>query len=118
MISSSDARSRSRVRSSIAAFSAALTTVKFVRVSNLTTGRNVMLFRDDLPRVEVGAEVSSSFTPTGRVIPSSLPEGQAAEWCAANGLALSGVRWEIYGHWLDDQDPAPFEAEIYWLLEP
>ena len=110
----------------------------FLRDSDLTTGRNVMLYKDDSPNVEVGAEVSDSFTPTGRVVPSSLPAGRAAtgvargapstaglasahaavrDWCAANGHELSGVRWEIYGHWLEDQDPALFETEVYWLLK-
>jgi hypothetical protein len=111
----------------------------FLRGSGLETGRNVMLYKDDRPHVEVGAEVSTSFTAAGRVVPSSLPAGRAAttvargapspamlavahgavrEWCAAHGHALSGVRWEIYDHWRDDQDPARFEIEVYWLLEP
>ena len=33
----------------------------FLRDSNLTTGRNVMLYKDDTPSVEVGAEVSGPF---------------------------------------------------------
>ena len=111
----------------------------FLRGSDLTTGHNVMLYLDDSPSVEVGAEVSGSFTGSGRVVPSSLPAGRAAvavargapspaglaeahgavrEWCAANGHELTGVRWEIYGHWLEDQDPAQFETEVYWLLQP
>jgi effector-binding domain-containing protein len=111
----------------------------FLRGSGLTTGRNVMVYRDDAPSVEVGAEVSDSFTRSGRVVPSSLPAGRAAaavargepspvglarahtavrDWCAAHGHELTGVRWEIYGHWLEDQDPALFETEVYWLLEP
>ena len=110
----------------------------FLRDSDLTTGRNVMLYKDDSPNVEVGAEVGDSFTPTGRVVPSSLPAGRAAtsvargapsaaglasahaavlDWCAENGHELTGVRWEIYGHWLEDQDPALFETEVYWLLK-
>jgi effector-binding domain-containing protein len=110
----------------------------FLRSSGLTTGRNVMLYKDDAPSVEVGAEVSASFTGTGRVAPSSLPAGRAAvtvargapspatlaiahaavrDWCAAHGHVLSGARWEIYGHWLEDQDPALFETEVYWLLD-
>jgi effector-binding domain-containing protein len=110
----------------------------FLRDSDLTTGRNVMLYKDDSPNVEVGAEVSASFTPSRRVVPSSLPAGRAAmavargapsaaglasvhaavrDWCAANGHELTGVRWEIYGHWLEDQDPALFETEVYWQLE-
>jgi effector-binding domain-containing protein len=111
----------------------------FLRGSGLTTGRNVMVYRDDAPSVEVGAEVSGSFTRAGRVVASALPSGRAAmavargapspaklamvhaavrEWCAVHGHELRGVRWEIYGHWLEDQDPALFETEVYRLLEP
>jgi effector-binding domain-containing protein len=111
----------------------------FVRGSELTTGHNVMLFKDDMPNVEVGVEVSGSFAGNGRVVPSALPAGRAATtvargapspsglaqahdavraWCATHGHALTGARWEIYGHWLEDQDPALFETEVYWLLEP
>ena len=110
----------------------------FLRGSDLTTGRNVMLYKDDVPHVEVGAEVSGSFMPSSGVVPSSLPAGRAAmavargapspegiarahravlDWCSAHGHRLTGVRWEIYGHWLEDQDPALFETEVYWLLE-
>jgi effector-binding domain-containing protein len=109
----------------------------FVRPSELTAGRNVMLYKDHLPNVEVGVEVDGSFAPAGRVVSSSLPAGRAAttvargapspaglarahvnvrDWCAANGHELTGVRWEIYGHWRDDQDPALFETEVYWQL--
>jgi effector-binding domain-containing protein len=111
----------------------------FLRDSGLTTGRNVMLYKDDAPNVEVGAEVSGPFAASGRVVPSSLPAGRAVtavargapspeglarahdavrEWSSANGQRLTRVRWEIYGHWLEDQDPALFETEVYWLLEP
>jgi effector-binding domain-containing protein len=111
----------------------------FLRDSDLTTGRNVMLYKDDAPSVEVGAEVSGPFTAHGRVVPSSLPAGRAATavargapspeglaraheavwaWSAANGHRLTRVRWEIYGHWHEDQDPARYETEVYWLLEP
>ena len=99
----------------------------FLRDSNLTTGRNVMLYKDDTPSVEVGAEVSGPFAASGRVVPSRLPAGRAVtavargapspkglakahgaarDWASANGHRLTGVRWEIYGHWLEDQDPA------------
>ena len=109
----------------------------FLRRSDLAPGRNVMLYRDDVPNVEVGAEVNAAFESAGRVVSSSLPAGRAAvaiargqpsaaslamthaavrDWCAAGGHALSGVRWEIYGHWAENQDPALFETEVYWLL--
>src|SRR5260221_12595452 len=100
----------------------------FLRDSDLTTGRNVMLYMGDSPSVEVGAEVSGRFAGAGRVVSSSLPGGRAAtavargapspaglaraherglDWCAANGEKLSGVRWGIYGHWLAHADPSP-----------
>jgi hypothetical protein len=41
------------------------------------SGRNVMLYKDDRPDVEVGVLLpeSGAFTPSGRVIRSSLPVG-------------------------------------------
>jgi effector-binding domain-containing protein len=111
----------------------------FLRGADLTTGRNVMLYKDDVPNVEIGAEVNGSFDATGRVRPSSLPAGRAAttiehgpptpvglaqahaavrDWCESNGHELTGTRWEIYGHWIEDRDPALFETEIYWMLKP
>ena len=111
----------------------------FLRASDLAAGRNIMLYKDDLPHVEVGAEVSGSFAGNGRVVTSSLPAGRAAmtvlrgepspdglarahaavlDRCSASGHELTGTRWEIYAHWLDDQDPARFETEVYWLLAP
>jgi effector-binding domain-containing protein len=96
-------------------------------------GHNVMLYLDDVPNVEVGVEVSGPFPPAGRVVPSVLPAGEAAmtvhrgpydrlddahravrEWCAANGRALAGPRWEVYGDWHDD--PARLETEVHYLL--
>jgi effector-binding domain-containing protein len=103
--------------------------------TDLSPGRNVMLYRDDVPNVEVGAEVAGPFAPHGRVTPSTLPAGRAAravsraapspegihaahtavlDWCAANGHEPTGVRWEVYDHWRDDPDR--FEIEVYWLL--
>ena len=38
----------------------------FLRGSDLAPGRNVMLYLDDVPNVEVGAEVSASFARAGR----------------------------------------------------
>jgi hypothetical protein len=100
-------------------------------------GRNVMLYLDAEPNVEVGVELHGAFAGAGRVVSSALPSGAAAwtiargapsvaglaaahdaviAWCAAQGHALSGVRWEVYGHWRDRQDPAAFETEVYWQL--
>jgi effector-binding domain-containing protein len=96
-------------------------------------GRNVMLYRDDVPNVEVGVLLNQPARLDGRVIRSALPVGEVAmtvlrgsyegigsaheavvHWCAEHGLRRAGPRWEIYGHWSDD--PAQVETEIYYLL--
>jgi hypothetical protein len=41
---------------------------------------NVMLYRDDVPNVEVGVEMAGSFAPLGRIIASTLPAGRFATW--------------------------------------
>ena len=107
----------------------------FLRTTDLrlADGHNVMLYRDDVPNVEVGVEVTGTFEPSGRVVPSALPAGTVAttvhrgsydgldaahhavlDWCAARDLRTAGPRWEVYGHWRDD--PAQLETTIHWLL--
>jgi effector-binding domain-containing protein len=97
------------------------------------TGHNVMLYKDDLPNVEVGVEVDRTFAPAGQVVSSALPTGRAAmavhrgsyhrlgethraviDWCAANGHEPAGPRWEVYGDWREDE--AELETEVYYLL--
>jgi effector-binding domain-containing protein len=96
-------------------------------------GHNVMLYKDDVPNVEVGVQVSGSFDPAGPVVPSLLPGGLVAttthtgpitrigdthqavrEWSTANGYRLAGPRWEIYG----DPDPSSgdFDVQVFWSL--
>ncbi|WP_051367605.1 GyrI-like domain-containing protein [Hamadaea tsunoensis] len=96
-------------------------------------GRNVMVYWDDVPHVEVGVELDRPATVTGRVVRSSLPAGRVAtavhrgtyedidathrailRWCEAVGLAPRGPRWEIYGHW--QEDVSLLETEISYLL--
>jgi effector-binding domain-containing protein len=97
-------------------------------------GHNVMLYKDDVPNVEVGVEVSGPFESDGPVVASVLPAGEAAmtvhrgpydrldaahnaihEWCAAHGHELTRQRWEIYGDW--HEDPEQLETEVYWQLK-
>ena len=54
----------------------------------------------------------------GEPSPASLaaPTPPFASGARQNGHDLTGVRWEIYGHWREDQDQALFETEVYWLL--
>ena len=96
-------------------------------------GHNVMLYKDDVPHVEVGVQVSGSFAPAGDVVASTLPGGLAVtathsgpiakigdthqavcEWSKAKGYRLAGPRWEIYG----DPDPltGDFDVDVFWSL--
>jgi effector-binding domain-containing protein len=98
-------------------------------------GHNVMLYKDDIPNVEVGVQVSGAFEPSGKVVPSRLSDALAAtamhtgpmhligdthraivERCECNGHQVDGQRWEIYG------DPNPsagdFCVELYWSVQP
>jgi effector-binding domain-containing protein len=92
-----------------------------------------MLYKDDVPNVEVGVQVSRSFDPAGHVVASALPGGLAGtathtgpiaqigdthravrEWSNVNGYQLTGPHWEIYG----DPDPSTghFDVEVFWSL--
>src|SRR6266699_3762570 len=93
-----------------------------VRAAGISRGcPNIMLYRDDVPNVEVGVELRQPCPLTGRVVASALPAGQAAmtlhrgpyhglasahravvQWCSAQGRPLAGPRWEIYGPHHDD----------------
>ena len=96
-------------------------------------GHNVMLYRHSLPDVEVAVQVTESFKATRRVVPSTLPAGEAATtvhqgtpseigaahdavraWCSAHRRELTGLSWEIYG----DPDPQTghFDVAVYWQL--
>jgi hypothetical protein len=106
-------------------------------------GRNVILYRDhggDTAdpqcsglELEVGVEAVIPFEPRDDVRLSRLPAGRVAwtlhvgpyhrlaeahraviEWCEAQGLALTGTSWEVYGHWRDDPDD--LETDVYHLL--
>ena len=98
---------------------------------SVAPGRNVMLYKDDVPSVEVGVEVGAPFESIGRVVCSSLPEGRVVmtthrgSWgvgpahesviaaCERWGFERVGPRWEIYGHW---NQPGDEEVEVYYLV--
>ena len=96
-------------------------------------GRNVMLYLDGTPRVEVGVLLEGAASVASPAMRSALPAGEVATtvhvggydglgaahgavlaWCKEHGLATTGVRWEVYGHWSDD--PAEVRTEIAWQL--
>ena len=95
--------------------------------------RNVMLYKDQRPDVEVGVLVSGPFQAEGLVILSALPPGEVAtathrgdyaklgvthqtvrDYAAARGREFAGPCWEIYGH--APPDPSQAETEVFWLL--
>jgi effector-binding domain-containing protein len=95
--------------------------------------RNVMLYKDQRPDVEVGVLVSGPFQAEGLVILSALPAGEVAtathrgdyaklgvtheavrDHAAAHERELAGPCWEIYGH--ARPDPSDAETEVFWLL--
>jgi effector-binding domain-containing protein len=101
--------------------------------NDITPNRNVMLYKDDIPNVEVGVEVAEPFPDVGRVISSTLPGGRAAttthygryedlgwahqaiiEWCDGQGYQRVGPRWEIYAHWREGS--AGQEVNVYHLV--
>ena len=96
-------------------------------------GHNVMLYKDDVPNVEIGVQVNGPFEPVGNVVASTLPGGLAATathtgpiaaigethaavvaWSKANGHTVTGTRWEIYG----DPDPSTgqIDVTVSWSL--
>jgi hypothetical protein len=106
-----------------------------MRAAGASAGRNVMLYKDARPAVEVGAELLGPYVPDGRIVVSSLPAGSAvttvaegrptanllalahqrvAEWCSAHGHEALGPRWEVYSHW--SEDPTAMSTEVYWLV--
>jgi effector-binding domain-containing protein len=108
-----------------------------LRRAGVKGGCNVMLYRDlpgaDQVGVEVGVEVSEPFPASGTVVVSALPAGLAAEtthrgpydgleaahqavrrWCASQGRAITGERWEVYGDW--HEDSGQLQTKIFYGL--
>jgi effector-binding domain-containing protein len=83
--------------------------------------------------VDFGVEVTGAFEGEGEVVFTQTPAGQVAStlhigpydrladahaaihaWRAAQGRALAGASWEIYGDWSEDE--AKQEVRIVYLL--
>lgn len=110
----------------------------FIRAAHLPQpGCHIALYLDARGTVEIGAEVSEPFEGNDRVQCSQLPSGRVVttvhygpyprlheahtairQWCAQQGLSLSGISWEIYGHW--DQswnaDPSRIRTDVFYRL--
>jgi len=50
-----------------------------------------MLYRDDVPNVEVGVEIAGSFAPTGRIVASALPAGRVPPREADEAAVMSAA---------------------------
>ncbi len=103
-------------------------------------GQNVFIYRDapDQPtetEVAFGVGVTAPFVAVGNVQPTSLPLGEVAttthwgnyaelggaheaiiEWCRVQRRRLAGPRWEVYGHWTEDE--TRLRTDVFYLLEP
>ena len=110
----------------------------FIRSASLPRpGRHVALYLDAQGSVEVGAEVAKPFVGNDRVQCSQLPAGRAAStvhfgpytrlseahgairrWCVEHGHRLTGISWEIYGHWDEswNTDPSKIRTDVFYLL--
>lgn len=102
-----------------------------------TEGHNVIVYDNGVTgvevAVEVGVQVTGSFEPVGRVVPSVLPAAEVAvavhrgpigeigaahsavrAWCGEQRRELTGVSWEIYG----DPDPQTghFDVTVYYRV--
>lgn len=104
-------------------------------------GHNVIVYENDRSRnsgnefeIEVGVQVAGPFEGNGEVICSSTPAGRAAtalhtgpydrlgqahaaimQWAKAQGIALTGRSWEVYGDW--HADPNQLTTEVFYLLK-
>ena len=102
-------------------------------------GQNVFVYQDvpewpKLAYVGFGVGVTAPFAAVGAVRPTQLPTGEVAmtthvgsyarlgaahdairDWCRTHGHPLTGQRWEVYGHWADDE--AELRTDVLYLIE-
>ena len=102
-------------------------------------GQNVFVYRGvaDHPTdadVAFGVGVTAPFVAVGSVQPTLLPVGEVATathwgsyeelgavhhaiiaWCTQQRRRLAGVRWEVYGHWTEDE--TRLRTDVFYLLE-
>ena len=98
-------------------------------------GHNVAIYRPSGGEMdlEAGVQVSGRFEDAGQVRCSETPGGRAAwtihmgdysklwqafeavqQHCRDQGLAVTGVGWEVYGDWHDD--PTKVRTDVYLQL--
>jgi effector-binding domain-containing protein len=108
-----------------------------VKAQQANGGRHVAIYWNADIRLEVGVELESPFVERDGVVLSATPAGPVAvvthfgpygglgsaheavrSWCRANGHALAGPNWEIYGHWQPEwnADPALIRTDVYYQI--
>ena len=101
-------------------------------------GRHVAVYLNGNIDLEVGVEISGTFTGVAEVVRSETPAGKVAsvahlgpyqelhrahqavrQYCADHGHELAGPNWEIYGHWEAawDHDPSQVRTDVFYLLK-
>jgi effector-binding domain-containing protein len=95
-------------------------------------GHNVALY-DGTSALTAGVEVDATFEPRGDVVLAATPAGRVATtthvgpvadigrtyaaldaWCRESGVTRTGVSWEVYGDW--EEDESLFRTDLYYLL--
>ena len=103
-------------------------------------GQNVFVYcdaPDQLAEADVafGVGMTTPFVAVGNVEPTFLSVGEVAttthwgsyaalgaahhavvDWCRMHGQRIVGPRWEVYGHYTEDETLP--RTEVFYLLEP
>jgi hypothetical protein len=66
-----------------------------------------MLYKDDVPHIEVGVQVTGSFAPAGDVVASTLPGGLAATATYTGPIAKIGDTHQAVCEWSKARIPLP-----------
>ena len=100
-------------------------------------GQNVMVYyhrEDGKVDIECGVETGPKFEPCGELFYSETPSGLAvttthlgpyaqlgtshdtvAQWSRRNGLRCTGICWEVYGDW--EEDESKLQTDIFHLVQ-
>jgi effector-binding domain-containing protein len=104
----------------------------FIKQSGVKSdGHNIAIYSGR--GIDAGAGVFEKFEGSGEIACVATSSGLAAsvvhmgpyeqlgkahaavrDWCAANGHAIEGTNWEIYGH--HEDDPARRRTDVFYLL--
>jgi effector-binding domain-containing protein len=98
----------------------------------LVRGQNVVIY-DGRWNIEAGVQVVGSFEGDGNVLRSATPGGLVATtlhrgpygeighaneailaWCREHGEELTGLSWEVYGDWAENE--SDLTTEVFYQL--